>query len=211
MRKWISSYGEEVAIEMLVEHMEKRSIASIASNTGRIVSKETRQKLSIASTGVSNALKGKTFEEFYGATRAQQLSSNHSNALKQGYADGRLKPTARSKSAPEFRGVKLRSKLEQSAIEFLEKRDGLVFGETLLYEDKTTRVQWLDEFGVQHTYQPDLKDLVNNITYEVKPAWKVDKPTFEMLSKQRAVIASGEIFRYLTDKEIRCSIIPKAV
>lgn len=180
-----------------------RSQGAIERNTGRPQSTETKQKIAVSCTGIPNAIKGKTFEEFYGPERAQQLVDQHSRKLKEGYASGKIKPNARSKSAPVFRGVQLRSQLEQRAIEFLEQRDGLIFGQTLLYEDSPTFVQWHCIDGKQHTYVPDLHDTVNSVVYEVKPAWCVRKPTDEMQRKMSALVASGQPCAYLTDEDIR--------
>lgn len=180
-----------------------RSNAAVQSNTGRRLSEETKRKISKSCTGIPNKLKGKTFVEFYGVDRAEHLSSSHSQKLKDGFASGKIKPTARSGSAPIFRGVKLRSKLEQHAIEFLEKRDGLTFGQTLMYEDVRTYVEWKDTVGCTHTYIPDLFDTVNNIVYEIKPAWKVDKPTDEQRRKFAALKAAFPLARYLTDHDMK--------
>jgi hypothetical protein len=147
-------------------------------------------------------LKGKTFVEFYGEERGDALAQQHSEKLKAGFASGKIKPTAHSASAPVFRGVRLRSKLEQSAIEFLEKRDNLTFGADLLYEHPSTFVTWTDQLGIEHTYVPDLLDAKNDIVYEVKPAWKVASPTDEMIRKMDALGAAGHKHAYLTDAEI---------
>jgi hypothetical protein len=181
----------------------KKSIASARKNTGRVLSDASKKKIAASCAGVPNVLKGKTFEKFYGAERAALLSAQHSERLKEGFASGRIKPTARSRSAPVFRGVRLRSLLEQSAIEFLELRDGLVFGETLTYEDPATRVQWCDLRGRSHTYHPDLFDKKNNVVYEVKPAWLVAKPTEEMTRKFSALELTGKKSLYLTDADIK--------
>ena len=138
--RWVKRYGTAIADQMLARNKARRSELAIDRNTGHKHSVETRKKISQSCFGTQNVLKGKTFEQFYGFDRAKLLSTYHSKKLKEGYATGRIKPTARSCSAPMFRGVRLRSLLEQKAIEFLEKRDGLVFGDTLLYEDPTTFV-----------------------------------------------------------------------
>ena len=205
-RRLSCQYDEETARQMLDEHIQKRSYATRGENNSRYgatLSDDTRQKITTSCTGIPNILKGKTCEEFYGPERANVLATQHSEALKRGYAAGRLSPTARSHSAPIFRGVKLRSQLEQAAIEFLERRDGLVFGETLLYEDKSTRVQWTDAEGKGHTYSPDLHDLVNGVVYEVKPAWQSENPSDEVRRKMLALKASGRQCAYLTDKDVR--------
>lgn len=204
--RWKEKFGEEEAHRRLEQNKLVRSKASTNCNLGKLKSEETRKRISASCTGICNVLKGKTFEEFYGPLRAAELSNNHSKKLKEGYITGRLTPTARTKSAPTFRGIKLRSQLEQRAIEFLEKRDALTFGTTLLYEDKSTRAQWIDALGKQHTYHPDLHDVKNGIVYEVKPAWKVNNPTEEMQLKYFAALKeAGKLeraFRYLTDKDI---------
>ena len=78
-----------------------------------------------------------------------------------------------------------------------------MFGETLLYEDKSTRVQWTDAEGKGHTYSPDLHDLVNGVVYEVKPAWQSENPSDEVRRKMLALKASGRQCAYLTDKDVR--------
>jgi hypothetical protein len=206
MKKWIAEHGEERAIEMMAVYMQKRSdIVSGKNNPrhGAELTPETRQKIAVSCTGIPNVLKGKTFEEFYGSDRARQLGTNHSHKLKAGYASGKIKPNVRSGSAPIFRGVQLRSLLEQRVIEFLERRNGLIFGQTLLYEDHKTFVQWHCVDGKQHTYVPDLHDTVNDVVYEVKPAWCVRKPTDEMQRKMAALVASGRSCAYLTDEDLR--------
>jgi len=179
-----------------------RSQIAIERNTGRLHSQHTKDKISTSCTGKSNALKGLSFEQFYGADKAKQLSDQHSQKLLEGYASGRLKPTARMSKAPTFRGIKLRSQLEQRAIEFLEKRDNLIFCQSLLYEHPMTRVQWFDNYNKQHTYTPDLFDAVNNKVYEVKPSRFVDKPTDEMIRKMAALSSSGWTCEYLTEKDM---------
>ncbi len=204
--RWVEKFGEEEAKIRLERNKKRRSELALVGNMGRVLSEETKQKISKSCTGISNALKGKTFEEFYGAERGKLLGEQHSKKLKEGFASGRLTSNGRSAYSPIFRGIRLRSKLEQLAIEFLEKRDCLSFGSTLLYEVKAIRFQWIDEFEKSHTYQPDLYDVVNNIIYEVKPAWRVDRPTLEMNFKRDAVVNSGYVFRYLTDRDIKRSI-----
>lgn len=200
--KWLVEYGEDRTIEMLAEHMRKRVAASIATNTGRTLSESSRKKIATSCAGIPNSAKGKTFVELYGAQRACELSQQHSDVLKAGYASGRIKPTARSRSAPTFRGVRLRSRLEQSAIEMLEQRDDLEFGVDLLYEHPSTFVTWTDRYGIDHTYVPDLLDVKNDIVYEVKPAWQVANPTDDMLRKMIALGSTGRKHAYLTDTEI---------
>jgi NUMOD3 motif-containing protein len=207
MKKWIAVHGESVAVEMMAEQLQKRSDAARGENNpiyGTHRSASTRRKLSAAAMGVPNALKGKTFVQFYGLERGKQLAEEHSQKLKAGYASGRIKPTARSCSAPTFRGVRLRSQLEQHVIEFLERRDAITFGQSLLYEDPNTYVQWSSADEQHHTYIPDLHDTINHVVYEVKPAWCVRTPTDEMQRKMAALVASGQQCAYLTDEDIRC-------
>lgn len=202
-KRWVTKFGVDEADCRLAANKARRREIMVERNVGRVQPRETRNKISASCTGVPNALKGKTFEEFYGHERASELCKLHSQKLKDGYAEGRLFPTARSRSAPVFRGIQLRSLLEQEAIEFLERRDGLVLGETLIHEDKALRVQWIDDAGKQHTYQPDLSDLVNDVVYEVKPAWKVRAPPREMQLKMLALVGSGRRAEYLTDNDMR--------
>lgn len=200
-RRWSTRFGEDIALKLLKENANKRSKAMTQRNMGNKLSEKTKKKISRSCTGNINALKGTTFSEFYGYERANELSRNHSKKLKEGYRTGRLKPTARSKSAPSYMGIKLRSKLEFDAIKYLEA-SGLIFGESLVYESKTTKTQWYDDKNIQHTYTPDLYDVVNNVVYEVKPAWKVLNESDEMKSKRLSVQNAGYEFRYLTDKDI---------
>lgn len=205
-KRWSEKYGHDEALLMLEKHRLKRSAATSGKNNPRynaVLSPETKEKISSSCTGIPNVLKGKTFEEFYGPDKAKSLASDHSKKLKEGYASGKIKPTARSCSAPVFRGVRLRSQLEQRAIEWLEKRDGLVFGQTLLYEDPATFVQWVDERGTSHTYVPDLHDTVNKVIYEVKPARFIDNPTSEMQRKMAALRAVGHSAAYISDRDVR--------
>lgn len=183
-----------------------RSSSTRSRNIGKRLSEKTKHKISASCKGSQNSLKGKTYVQFYGIERAAELSQKHARKLKESYASGKIHPTARTSSAPCFRGIKLRSLLEKEAIEFLERRDGLKLCKNLIYEDITTRVQWQDASGELHTYTPDLHDLKNSVIYEVKPAWKVAKPTDEMTKKAQAVISSGKKFLYLTDVDVRSAI-----
>lgn len=99
--------------------------------------------------------------------------------------------------------------LEQTVIEFLEKRDNLEFGKTLLYEHKDNYVRWVDTQGKPHTYIPDLYDTINDIVYEVKPQWLIESETEEMRRKRLAVEQTRSLFRYISDvsvikKERKC-------
>ena len=67
---------------------------------------------------------------------------------------------------------------------------------------ETTRTKWFDTKGAEHTYIPDLYDIINKVIYEVKPHWKALSETDEMKRKRLAVESSGLTFRYLTDKEL---------
>lgn len=200
-----SSFERMMAVgndQLMKKMSEIKSQAAIDRNTGRSQTEDTKEKISASCTGISNVLNGKTYEEFYGAERAKELAHQHSEKLKEGYACGRIKPNVHSSCAPTFRGVRLRSLLEQAAVLFLEERDGLELGKTLLYEHPSTFAHWTDDEGVGHTYIPDLYDTVNEIVYEVKPAWMVANPTREMQLKGSAVASSGRTFRYLTDHDI---------
>jgi NUMOD3 motif len=213
LKKWTKAFGNEIAIEKLAIHIQKRSNASAGKQNPRFgitLSPETRAKIASSCTGIPNVVKGKTYKEFYGVERAIELGKQHSNKLKSGFSSGKIKPSAYSKSAPIFRGVQLRSKLEQAAIEFLEKRDGLIFGQSLLYED--VKVTWHDVRNESHTYIIDLHDVINHIIYEVKPAWKVTNPSDEMSRKSLAAAGlSGLTYRYLTDKDIHMMYPKKEV
>ena len=210
--RWYEKYGEEIAIDMLTQHMQKRSCVTSGINNPMFFKHHTDEtkKLLAENSPHSNHAKGKTFVELYGARRACELSQQHSDVLKAGYASGRIKPTARSRSAPTFRGVRLRSRLEQSAIEMLEQRDDLEFGVDLLYEHPSTFVTWTDRYGIDHTYVPDLLDVKNDIVYEVKPAWQVANPTDDMLRKMIALGSTGRKHAYLTDVEIVRDLVRRA-
>lgn len=180
----------------------KRSEGALKANIGRKLSQSTKEKISKSCTGNSNPVKGKTFVEFYGQARAHELGKSHSQKLKAGYASGKLKPTARSKSAPTIEGIRLRSKLELTVARYLEKKFNIKLGETLLYEDPSTKVKWTDSSGEDHTYTPDFHDVVNNIIYEAKPSWKISAPTDEMNRKMNALKETFEFCEYIGDKEI---------
>lgn len=181
---------------------KKRKEGALKANIGRELSQSTKEKISKSCTDNSNPIKGKTFVEFYGEERANELGKSHSQKLKEGYASGKLKPTARSKSAPTVDGIILRSKLELTIARYLEKKFNLKLGETLLYEDPATKVKWIDHSGEYHTYTPDFHDIVNNIVYEVKPSWKIIAPTDEMNRKMNALKSSFEFCVYIGDREI---------
>ena len=194
-------YGHDEAVVRLERYKARRSELAIQHNTGRTVSEETREKIAASCTGVSNVVKGKTYVEFYGEELAHAMGKAHSEKLKAGFKSGKLKPTRGTRKAPTYKGTKLRSLLEMHAIEFLEERDGLEFGVTLLYEDKTTRVQWYNEAG-SHTYHPDLHDIVSGTVYEVKPAWIVRRMEDELRRKTDAARAAHDKFEFLTDETV---------
>ena len=205
-RNAASSFSSTCLPPDVVEKIRRaRSSSTRSRNLGRRLTKATKSKISKSCSGIENPLKGKTFEQYYGAERAAELSREHSRKLRESFASGRIKITTRTKSAPTFRGTKLRSELEKDAIEFLERRDGLLFSSTLLYEADSTKVQWLDACGISHTYTPDLYDVKNDVIYEVKPKWKVVNPTDVMKRKEKAILDSGRKFRYLTDEDIVAS------
>jgi len=198
-KRWLGRYGECEAEKRLKQNKIRRAAAMSNRNMGRTLSKETRSRIASSCTGIPNILKGKTFVEFYGKDRARELAEEHSRKLKEGYRSGRLKPTARSKSAPVFRGTRLRSKLERDAILFLETRDDLTFGRTLIYEPAWIRPTWVDDRGIEHVYIPDLFDSVRQRVYEVKPQWQIDSPSDSVIRKAEAVIALGYHFQFITD------------
>jgi len=186
---------------------ESRRLSTTRRNTGKRLSGETRKKISESCMGKSNPIKGKTYSEYYGEERATELAESHSRKLKEGFKAGRIKPTARTSSAPTYKGVKLRSMLEQSAIQLLESY-GRRLGEDIFYEDERTRVEWVGHDGASHTYTPDIYDSVSGIVYEVKPAWLVRKPTREMVLKEESAIQQlrlrGMTFSYMTSDDILC-------
>jgi endogenous inhibitor of DNA gyrase (YacG/DUF329 family) len=206
-QRWIEKYGQEEAEKRLEIFKDKKSKATIKKNIGKNLSQSTKEKISKSCTGISNPVKGKTFAQFYGQERAEELCKRHSQKLKEGYASGKLKPTARSKSAPTVDGIRLRSKLELTIARHLEKKFSLKLGETLLYEDPATKVKWIDHSGEYHTYTPDFHDIVNNIVYEVKPSWKIINPTDEMNRKMDALKDVYSNCLYIGDTEILGEIV----
>lgn len=206
--RWVEKFGELEANVRLKKLKKRKSELAIERNTGLKHSEDTKEKISKSCTGIPNSLKGKSFIEFYGPNRAKELSQQHSESLKEGFASGRIKPTARTPSAQEYKGVYLRSKLEKQVIEKLESLDEkLILNQTLIYEDPNTRVLWFDEDGKSHTYHPDLHDLVNDIVYEIKPEVFVVNPTYEMLAKEKAVKNSGKQFCYLTERFLKKNVV----
>lgn len=189
--------------DLIVKVKTAKSQSTRQRNLGKKLSSETREKISKSCKGIVNVLKGKTYIEFYGEARSSELSRQHSERLKEGYRSGRIKPTVRTKYAPSYFGIKLRSKLELKMIMFLEERDNLKFGQTLLYEDERTFTDWIDDSGVKHVYVPDLYDIINNIVYEVKPEWKVLNESREMFLKRCAIERNDKFtFSYLSEKEL---------
>ena len=201
-QQWIEKYGQEEANKRLKLFKDKKSKATSARNTGSSRTQSTKDKISKSCKGIGNVLKGKTFEEFYGKKRADELKKQHSRKLKEGFASGKLKPTVRSKCAPTVDGIKFRSQLELTIARYLEKKFNLKLGETLLYEDPSTKVKWIDSIGEDHTYTPDFHDIINNIVYEVKPSWKILSPTDEMVRKMAALKSTFEFCEYIGDREI---------
>lgn len=201
-KEYLTEKFDSLTASKIIENeISNRSKRTTEKNTGRKLSDKSKKKISRSCKGIPNKLKGKTYKEFYGEKRALELSNQHSEKLKEGYATGKISPTVRVKNAPTYKGVKLRSKLELSAIKFLES-DGLIFGKTLFYEHVETKVTWIDDKGSMHTYTPDLYDVKNEVVYEVKPQWKVDNPTDEMKRKFKAASSSFQKFKYLTDLDI---------
>lgn len=192
----------KVTLDALEIEKKNRSIVSSERNAGRTLSSETREKISKSCVGIPNVLKGKTFEEFYGKEKASALSKHHSEKLKEGFRSGKIKPSARTRIAPTYKGIRLRSKLEHAVILSLENV-GLFLNEALIYEDSRTIVQWTDSSGKQHSYTPDLHDIVNEIVYEIKPTWLIDAPSDEMERKMQALVDAGFTCAYISDKKVR--------
>lgn len=157
----------------LVDYLTNvRSEATIRRNTGRPQSEETKAKIATSCTGIPNVLKGKTFEEFYGAERAKELCEQHSRALLEGFASGRLTPQTSSEAHGRYvngtyRGVTFRSSYEYAFMK-LQEEEGLIVGVDIVYEPQELRVPYEFE-GSTHTYFPDFFDLEKNVVYEVKP------------------------------------------
>lgn len=184
-------YGEDEAKRMIAEMKRKRSEAITGERNptyGKPRPEEVRRKISETCTGTPNALKGMTYEEFYGPERAEELGREHSEKLREGYASGRITPSPIKRLRIQHRGIWLKSKLELRVIEWIERTKGRELGKDLIYESKDVRVQWTDPEGTVHTYWPDLHDTVDDVVYEVKPRHEVLHPDPILRSKEDAAI-----------------------
>ena len=206
LSSWIKSIGSEAADEKLRRLKLSKSESATRNNTGKNHSDVTKSKISESCKGNQSVLKGRTYLECYGPDRAKQLSEEHSRKLKEGYASGRIKPSVRTKSAPTYKNVKLRSMLEFRVIRFLEESKKLRFNDSLFYEHPAVYVTWLDSTSVKHTYIPDLYIPSAELVIEVKPQRLVDSPTEEMIKKKDAVLREGYKFEYYTERTITCRL-----
>lgn len=206
LSSWTKTIGSEAADEKLQRLKLSKSESATRNNTGKNHSDITKRKISESCQGNKNVLKGRTYLEYYGLERAKQLSEEHSRKLKEGYASGRIKPSVRTKSAPTYKNVKLRSMLELRVIRFLEESENLCFNDSLFYEHSAAHVTWHDSTGARHTYIPDLYVPSAELVIEVKPQRFVDSPTEEMMKKKDAVLREGYKFEYYTERTITCRL-----
>jgi hypothetical protein len=149
LSSWTKTIGSEAADEKLQRLKLSKSESATRNNTGKNHSDITKRKISESCQGNKNVLKGRTYLEYYGPDRAKQLSEEHSRKLKEGYASGRIKPSVRTKSAPAYKNVKLRSMLELRVIRFLEESENLCFNDSLFYEHSAAHVTWHDSTGAR--------------------------------------------------------------
>lgn len=167
-RRWTEKYGPEKAEELVTKLKREHGEWTTKYFTGRVVPQEVREKISKTCKGIPNALKGKTFVEFYGEERARELSQEHSRRLREGFASGRLTPPCPCPISIVYSGVRLKSALELTAIKHLEESKGLKLNVDLFYEPKQHRIPWTDDDGKLRTYFPDLWNSRDNELYEVK-------------------------------------------
>jgi len=216
--RWKKKHGEEVALEKLDAYKSKRSEIVSGENNPRhgvVLSEETKNKIASSCTGIANALKGKTFVEFYGEERGKQLSKQHSEKLREGFREGRLKCTGscchkRNYLKYVYKEVKLKSSYELAFI-FLLESDGLEFCKDFFYEPAEHRVQYELEDG-SHTYTPDFYCVRDNTVYEVKPNnMLLEEKTRVKLSAASAFLSTKGIeFRVITESELG-SLIKEAI
>lgn len=204
-RTWVRKYGKEEADRRAGELCASRSFSGNSNpRYGVVLDESTRKKIADSCMGTPNAVKGKTFVEFYGPERAAALAEQHSTVLKEGYSSGRLSPVHPRGRTTVYKNVKFRSQLEVKVVKHLESTTGLELGSTLLYEPVETRVPWVDDEGEKHTYIPDLYDTVRKIVYEVKPGWMIAARRRELVLKESAACGClsqrGMSFMYIDDK-----------
>lgn len=203
---WIRSIGSEAAAEKLQRLKRSKSETAVRNNAERKHSDSTKKKISESCTGNQNSLKGRTYVEWYGQARAKQLSEEHSRKLKEGYASGRIKPSVRTKNAPSYKNVRLRSILEFNVIRFIEAQRDLSLNDSVYYEHPDSCVLWIDSAGKSHTYIPDFFIPSDNLVIEVKPQRYVDNQTEEMMMKKEAILRAGYKFEYYTERTITCRL-----
>ena len=198
--RWKTKYGKEVVLEKLEAYKSKRSEIVAGENNprfGAVLSQETKSKIAASCTGVANALKGKTFVEFYGEERGKLLGKQHSEKLREGFKDGRLSCTGscchkRNYLKYIYNDVKIKSSYELAFI-FLFESEGLEFCKDFFYEPVEHRVQYELDDGF-HTYSPDFYCVNNNTVYEVKPN--------NMLFEEKTVVKLSTATTYFSTKGI---------
>lgn len=167
---WIIKFGKEIADKKLIDLKKKRSAATIVSNTGRVLSEQTKDKIATSCTGIPNAVKGRTFIEFYGEERGIQLGKDHSEKLKAGFSSGKLTPAGLGHNKftnGRYKGIIFRSSYEYGFMKMMEAQ-GYVLGIDVLYEPIHCRVPYkLDD--IDHVYFPDYLIVSEQKVCEVKP------------------------------------------
>jgi hypothetical protein len=108
----------------------------------------------------------------------------------------------------EHRGIRLRSKLELKFVLAVEERDGLILGETLLYEPKELRVTYVDpESNKTRSYWPDFYVPASHTVYEVKHVGRAKNALQK--AKMDAFLAEHHDKTYvlLTEREVDALVI----
>lgn len=103
----------------------------------------------------------------------------------------------------EHRGIRLRSKLELKFVLAIEARDGLVLGESLLYEQKDLRVKYVDpDTGKTRSYWPDFYVPSTRKVYEVKHVGRSKSGVQN--AKMAAFLAThpDKTYELLTEREV---------
>lgn len=206
LERWTEKFGVEEAQRMFKLHKQRRSENSTKANTGRILSPESRAKISSSCIGISNVLKGKTFEEFYGIERARELGDQHSEVLREGFASGRLKPinqNSRQFIRGTYKGVKFKSSFEYGFMKMIEA-SGYVIGQDVLYEPIECRVVYEID-NKSHTYFPDFLVVSEATVYEIKPEFKLNDP--DVIAKRLAASTFlpkiGLKYKILTENDLQ--------
>lgn len=103
----------------------------------------------------------------------------------------------------EHRGIRLRSKLELKFVLAIEERDGLILGETLLYEPTDLRVKYVDpESGSTRSYWPDFYVPSTGTVYEVKHAGRSKCALQEAKRQAFSIVHPDKKYELLTEREV---------